>query len=179
MSALIHPKTIKVDGLSVRYAEGGQDGPDAILMSPWPESVYAFEPAVSFSLRKISGHIMHSIDEPRPGLLVERLPLAPAGPSEGLDHVGQVAAPRLRRLIVAIDADQSETFGKLAAPDEIIECRRDKTLGQVARGAENHHGRRRRPAAGKAFCDRCRGLCRNGRCRRARVAMRCSALKKR
>jgi hypothetical protein len=37
MSALIHPKTITVDGLSVRYAEGGQDGPDAaILMSPWP-----------------------------------------------------------------------------------------------------------------------------------------------
>src|SRR6516225_3194020 len=45
MSALIHPKTITVDGLSVRYAEGGQDAPDAILMSPWPESVYAFEPA--------------------------------------------------------------------------------------------------------------------------------------
>jgi len=45
MSALIHPKTIEVDGLSVRYAEGGQGGPDAILMSPWPESVYAFEPA--------------------------------------------------------------------------------------------------------------------------------------
>jgi len=34
VSALIHPKTITVDGLSVRYAEGGQDGPDAILMSP-------------------------------------------------------------------------------------------------------------------------------------------------
>jgi pimeloyl-ACP methyl ester carboxylesterase len=45
MIALLHPKTITVDGLSVRYAEGGQDGPDAILMSPWPESIYAFEPA--------------------------------------------------------------------------------------------------------------------------------------
>src|SRR5262249_26288043 len=45
VSALIHPKTITVAGLSVRYAEGGQAGPDAILMSPWPESVYAFEPA--------------------------------------------------------------------------------------------------------------------------------------
>ena len=39
------PEKTTVDGLSVRYAEGGQDGPDAILMSPWPESVYAFEPA--------------------------------------------------------------------------------------------------------------------------------------
>src|SRR5262249_32974644 len=45
MSALIHPKTITADGLSIRYAEGGQDGPDALLMSPWPERVYAFEPA--------------------------------------------------------------------------------------------------------------------------------------
>src|SRR5262245_58232152 len=45
MSTLVHPKTITVDGLSVRYAEGGKDGPDAILMSPWPESIYAFEPA--------------------------------------------------------------------------------------------------------------------------------------
>jgi hypothetical protein len=45
MSALIHPETIAVDGLSVRYAEGGHDGPDAILMSPWTESVFAFEPA--------------------------------------------------------------------------------------------------------------------------------------
>jgi hypothetical protein len=45
MSAPIQPKTITVDALSVRYAEGGQDGPDAILMSPWPESIYAFEPA--------------------------------------------------------------------------------------------------------------------------------------
>src|SRR5262249_57027199 len=29
----------------VGCAEGAQAGPDAILMSPWPESVYAFEPA--------------------------------------------------------------------------------------------------------------------------------------
>src|SRR5262249_1043591 len=45
MSALIHPKTITVDGLSVRYAAGGQDGPAAILMSPWPESETALEGA--------------------------------------------------------------------------------------------------------------------------------------
>ena len=45
MTTLLHPKTIMVDGLSIRYAEGGQGGPDAILMSPWPESIYAFEPA--------------------------------------------------------------------------------------------------------------------------------------
>ena len=57
MSALIHPKTITVDGLSVRYAEGGQDGPDAILMSPWPESVFAFEP--TWPHLAAAAHLVH------------------------------------------------------------------------------------------------------------------------
>ena len=43
MSAPINPKTINVDGLEIRYAEGGRNGPDAILLSPWPESIFAFE----------------------------------------------------------------------------------------------------------------------------------------
>ena len=61
MSTLIHPKTITVDGLSVRYAEGGQDGPDAILMSPWPESVYAFEPA--WPHLAAAAHLVHRFRE--------------------------------------------------------------------------------------------------------------------
>jgi len=43
MSKLIHPEFTTVDGLSIRFAEGGNAGQDAILLSPWPESVYAFE----------------------------------------------------------------------------------------------------------------------------------------
>jgi pimeloyl-ACP methyl ester carboxylesterase len=32
-----------VDGVRIRYAEGGRpDGPTVLLTSPWPESVYAF-----------------------------------------------------------------------------------------------------------------------------------------
>lgn len=45
MSSPIRPQFTTIDGLSVRFAEGGQGDHDAILMSPWPESVYAFEPA--------------------------------------------------------------------------------------------------------------------------------------
>lgn len=45
MSALVHPRFTTIDGLSVRFAEGGQGDQDAILLSPWPESVYAFEPS--------------------------------------------------------------------------------------------------------------------------------------
>jgi pimeloyl-ACP methyl ester carboxylesterase len=40
----IKPRFRRVDGLSVRYAES--DGPreaDALLLSPWPESLYAFD----------------------------------------------------------------------------------------------------------------------------------------
>lgn len=45
MSDLIHPQVATIDGLSVRFAESGDGDQDAILLSPWPESVYAFEPA--------------------------------------------------------------------------------------------------------------------------------------
>lgn len=44
MSVLVRPQFTAIDGLSVRFAEGGQGDQDAILLSPWPESVYAFEP---------------------------------------------------------------------------------------------------------------------------------------
>jgi pimeloyl-ACP methyl ester carboxylesterase len=45
VSALVRPQFTTIDGLSVRFAEGGQGDQDAILLSPWPESVYAFEPS--------------------------------------------------------------------------------------------------------------------------------------
>jgi pimeloyl-ACP methyl ester carboxylesterase len=40
---LIRPQFTTVDGLSIRFAESGAGGQDAILLSPWPESVMAFE----------------------------------------------------------------------------------------------------------------------------------------
>jgi pimeloyl-ACP methyl ester carboxylesterase len=33
-----------IDGLSIRYAESEQRDEQALLLSPWPESLYAFEP---------------------------------------------------------------------------------------------------------------------------------------
>ncbi|MEU1393128.1 MULTISPECIES: alpha/beta hydrolase [unclassified Nonomuraea] len=40
----ITPKTITLDGLTVRYAESEQRDTHALLLSPWPESLYAYEP---------------------------------------------------------------------------------------------------------------------------------------
>jgi pimeloyl-ACP methyl ester carboxylesterase len=37
-----------IDGLSIRFAEGGRPGIHALLLSPWPESLLAFEPTWSW-----------------------------------------------------------------------------------------------------------------------------------
>ena len=36
-----------IDGLSIRFAESGRGESDALLLSPWPESVFAYEPTWS------------------------------------------------------------------------------------------------------------------------------------
>ncbi len=44
MSQSIRPQTRAVDGLSIRYAESEPRDTHALLFSPWPESIYAYEP---------------------------------------------------------------------------------------------------------------------------------------
>ena len=41
------PTFRNIDGLSVRFVESDPGGTDALLLSPWPESVLAYEPAWS------------------------------------------------------------------------------------------------------------------------------------
>lgn len=44
-SQLIRPQVRTIDGLSIRYAESEpRGGNDALLLSPWPESIYCYEP---------------------------------------------------------------------------------------------------------------------------------------
>jgi pimeloyl-ACP methyl ester carboxylesterase len=40
----IHPRFRSIDGLSIRYAESEDRGDHALLLSPWPESLFAFAP---------------------------------------------------------------------------------------------------------------------------------------
>ena len=42
-SSPIKTKTRTIDGLSIRYAESAPREVSAILLSPWPESLYTFE----------------------------------------------------------------------------------------------------------------------------------------
>lgn len=39
----INPRFRTIDGLSIRYAESAADKPAALLLSPWPESIYAYD----------------------------------------------------------------------------------------------------------------------------------------
>lgn len=43
----LQPRFRTIDGLSIRYAESANDKPHALLLSPWPESVYAYDPTWS------------------------------------------------------------------------------------------------------------------------------------
>ncbi|HWE12797.1 MAG TPA: alpha/beta hydrolase, partial [Solirubrobacteraceae bacterium] len=44
MTSEIHMQTRKADGLAIRYAEAdAHDEPTLLLLSPWPESIFAWE----------------------------------------------------------------------------------------------------------------------------------------
>jgi pimeloyl-ACP methyl ester carboxylesterase len=43
----INPQSRTIDGVSIRFAESELRGDHALLLSPWPESLYAFEPTWS------------------------------------------------------------------------------------------------------------------------------------
>ncbi len=44
LNGFINPRFRTIDGLSIRYAESEDRDDHALLLSPWPESLYAFEP---------------------------------------------------------------------------------------------------------------------------------------
>ena len=45
LNGSIQPRFRTIDGLSIRYAESARRDDHALLLSPWPESLYAFEPS--------------------------------------------------------------------------------------------------------------------------------------
>jgi pimeloyl-ACP methyl ester carboxylesterase len=45
MSTHIHPHFTTIDGLTIRYAKGGSGAQQALLLNPWPESIFAYEQA--------------------------------------------------------------------------------------------------------------------------------------
>ena len=74
---------------------------------------------------------------------------------EFVHRVGEALRAIPRVLLAAqVDADEPEAVGQPLGVDQIVERRHDQTLGQVAGGAEDHHGagRRHRGASRSAPC---------------------------
>ena len=44
LNGAIQPRFRTIDGLAIRFAESANRGDHALLLSPWPESLFAFEP---------------------------------------------------------------------------------------------------------------------------------------
>jgi pimeloyl-ACP methyl ester carboxylesterase len=56
-AATLPTGTVLVDGLKIRYADSGADGPIILLTSPWPESLFAFRrvwPALARTARLVA-----------------------------------------------------------------------------------------------------------------------------
>jgi pimeloyl-ACP methyl ester carboxylesterase len=56
-AATLPTGTVLVDGLRIRYADSGGDGPVIVLTSPWPESLFAFRrvwPALAPTARLVA-----------------------------------------------------------------------------------------------------------------------------
>src|SRR5262245_19704394 len=58
----IQPQVRTIDGLSIRYAESEPRDEHALLLSPWPESIYCYEPTWS----RLADH-MHLVAVDLPG----------------------------------------------------------------------------------------------------------------
>src|SRR5690348_1541939 len=102
--------------------------------------------AISVRIVDIARQITHPLGKPLPCSLNEFVEMKLAIPGDISFHgIGEVRAPLLRAHVGQVDADKTELFGQLAVVRQVVECRDDQTLRQVARGAKDHYraGRRR------------------------------------
>ncbi len=113
----ISPEFRTIDGLSIRYADGGvSNGPTVLLTSPWPESIYAF----ASMWESLAGHArLFAIDLPGFGASERREDLlSPRAMGDFLVrviHVAELGKPH----IVAPDVGTSAAlFAAAAYPDK-------------------------------------------------------------
>ena len=106
LSNAIQPQFRTIDGLSTRFAESEIRDDHALLLSPWPESIYAFEPTSS----RLAEHT-HLVAIDLPGL----------GRSERRD---ELMSPRamgefLVRVADAFDLERPHVVGPTSAPGRV------------------------------------------------------------
>ena len=103
------------------------------------------QPPVGTWIVEVALHVAHAVAEPSPRGLIQLLDLelATAG-DEALHCFGEAFTPVVCGLAGQVYADEPKAIGQLPAIDQVVERRHDQTFGQVAGGAEDHHGAGRR-----------------------------------
>ena len=91
---------------------------------------------------QVALHIGHGAGQALPGGLVDRIDAAFAGgvADEALQHVVQAVGPGGGVLLHHVHADDGEVLGQQAGVRQVVQRRHQQALGQVAAGAEDHHG---------------------------------------
>ena len=100
------------------------------------------KPVVQLGLRQVALDIHHFFREPLPRSLVDVVDIKLRGSvaDEAFQRVVKVVAPAFRGSLRTGHADQRKVLRQHFGAGEVVECRHHQALGQVAGGAEYHHG---------------------------------------
>ena len=97
---------------------------------------------VQLGLGQVALDVRHLFCEPLPRRLVDLVDVELRGgvADEAFQHVVKMVAPALGSSLRQVHADQGEFLRQHFGAREIVECRHHQALGQIAAGAEDHHG---------------------------------------
>src|SRR6516164_9672223 len=97
------------------------------------------QPAISLRIVEIARQITHPLSEPLPCGLYKFIEMELAITSDVSFHcISEVRAP-FRAHLGQVDADETKFFGQLVIVCQVVECRYDETLRQIAGCTKNHH----------------------------------------
>ena len=104
------------------------------------------EPPIRLRIVQIALQIRHAIGEPAPcrSIELDDMKLAAASGDELIHRLAQAPAPLRRGFGRQINADELKPLRQTFGADQVVERRHHQPLGQVAGGAEDHHGTGRR-----------------------------------
>ena len=145
------------DGAEEAVGDGQvEDGVALCAVSSLRLAQHVADPTVDLGLGEIARDVRHLVGEPFPRRLVDAVDveLRALVADEALQHVVEAVAPLFGGAFAVADADQCEVFRQHAAVREVVEGRHHQALGEIAAGAEDHHGAgigRLRPPARRRF----------------------------
>jgi pimeloyl-ACP methyl ester carboxylesterase len=107
----------RIDGLSIRFVESGPADADALLLSPWPESVFAYEPM--WPRLTAAAHVI-AIDLPGFGRSEGRAALmTPRAMAEFIVRIADAFGLEQPHLVAPDVGTSAALFAAVARPDRV------------------------------------------------------------